>query len=82
MKQMEFIEAFLTKSDKEIVKFAKQYDVDLSVEEVRKLRPLVDKASFTWIITGIPKAFLKEVEKIIGKKKLKKLMKIYDSYTN
>ncbi len=79
---MEFIEAFLTKSDKEIVKFAKQYDVDLSVEEVRKLRPLVDKASFTWIITGIPKAFLKEVEKIIGKKKLKKLMKIYDSYTN
>lgn len=81
MKQIEFIEAFLTKSDKEIVQFAKQYDVDLSIEEVRKLRPLVDKASFTWILTGIPKTFLKEVEKVIGKKKLKKLMKIYDSYT-
>lgn len=81
MKQIEFIEAFLTKSDKEIIQFAKQYDVDLSIEEVRKLRPLVDKASFTWILTGIPKAFLQEVEKIIGKKKLKKLLKLYDSYT-
>ncbi|MFP3918990.1 DUF2624 family protein [Lysinibacillus telephonicus] len=81
MKQIEFIEAFLSKSDKEIIQYAKQYDVDLSIDEVRKLRPLVDKASFTWIITGIPKAFLKEVEKIIGKKKLKKLLKLYDSYT-
>lgn len=81
MKQIEFIEAFLSKSDKEIIQYARQYDVDLSIEEVRKLRPLVDKASFTWIITGIPKAFLKEVEKIIGKKKLKKLLKLYDSYT-
>ena len=67
-------------SDKEIVKFAEQYDVQLTIDEVRKLRPLVDKVSFTWIITGIPKAFLKDVEKIIGKKKLKKLLQYYETY--
>ncbi|SOC20952.1 uncharacterized protein DUF2624 [Ureibacillus xyleni] len=80
MKQFELIEAFLSMSDKEIVKFARQYDVELTIEEVVRLRPLVNKANITWIITGIPKAFLKEVEKIIGKKKLKKLLQYYDLY--
>lgn len=75
MKQFEFIESFTTKSDKEIIKFAKEYDIDLTVEEVRRLRPLAERASITWLFTGIPDHFLKEVEKVIGKKKLKKLLK-------
>ena len=80
MKQVEFIEQFLSKSDKEIVKFSKQYGVDLTVDEVQRLRPLTQKASVTWLITGIPSSFLKEVENIIGKKKLKKLLKYMDKY--
>lgn len=80
LKQVEFIEQFLTKSDKEIVKFARQYDVDLTLEEVQRLRPLSQKASVTWLITGIPNSFLKEVESIIGKKKLKKLLKYLENY--
>ena len=80
MKQLELIEAFLSMSDKEIVNYAKQYDVNLSVQEVRSLRPLVDRANITWIITGIPNSFLRDVEKIIGRKKLKKLLQYYDLY--
>lgn len=78
MKQIEIIEAFLSKSDREIVKFARQYDVDLTLEEVRKLRPLTQNASITWIVTGIPKHVLKDVEKIIGRRKLKKLLDFMD----
>ncbi|RUL57017.1 DUF2624 family protein [Lysinibacillus antri] len=80
MKQFELIEAFLSMSDKEIVNYAKQYDVHLSVQEVRSLRPLVHRANITWIITGIPNSFLRDVEQIIGRKKLKKLLQYYDLY--
>ncbi|QCR32900.1 endonuclease IV [Lysinibacillus sp. SGAir0095] len=80
MKQVEFIEQFLSKSDKEIVKFSKEYGIDLTLEEVQRLRPLSERASITWLFTGIPNSFLKEVESIIGKKKLKKLLKYLDSH--
>lgn len=79
LKQVEFIESFLTKSDKEIVKYAKEYDIDLTLEEVKRLRPLSQKASITWLFTGIPSSFLKEVENVIGKKKLKKLLKYLEN---
>ncbi|RHW38549.1 endonuclease IV [Lysinibacillus yapensis] len=80
MKQMEFIEQFLTKSDKEIAKFSREYGVDLTIEEIRQLRPLSERASVTWLFTGIPNSFLKEVEEIIGKKKLKKLLMYLENY--
>lgn len=80
MKQMEFIEQFLTKSDKEIVRFSRDYGVDLTLEEVRQLRPLSNRANITWLFTGIPQSFLQEVEAIIGRKKLKKLLKYLEDY--
>ncbi|MFC7684665.1 endonuclease IV [Ureibacillus sp. GCM10028918] len=80
MRQIEFIEQFLSKSDREIVKFSREYGIDLTIEEVQRLRPLTERASITWLITGIPNSFLKEVESIIGKKKLKKLLKYMENY--
>lgn len=74
MKQVEIIEAFLSKSDREIVQFARQYDVDLTLDEVRRLRPLTQNASITWLVTGIPNRVLRDVEAIIGRRKLRKLL--------
>ncbi|HWK22378.1 MAG TPA: endonuclease IV [Ureibacillus sp.] len=80
MRQVEFIEQFLSKSDKEIVKFSREYGIDLTIEEVKRLRPLSERASITWLFTGIPNSFLKEVESIIGRKKLKKLLQYLENY--
>ena len=80
MRQVEFIEQFLSKSDREIVKFSREYGIDLTIEEVQHLRPLSERASITWLFTGIPNSFLKDVEAIIGKKKLKKLLRYLESY--
>jgi len=75
---IEFWEALLSKSDKEIRKMAKQYGVDLTIEEIQKLRPLAQKANITWLVTGIPERVLKEAEKILGSKKYKKYKKMLD----
>lgn len=75
---IEFWESLLSKSDKEIRKMAKQYGVDLTIEEIQKLRPLAQKANITWLVTGIPERVLKEAEKILGSKKYKKYKKMLD----
>lgn len=80
LRQVEFIEQFLSKSDREIVKFSREYGIDLTIEEVQRLRPLSERASITWLFTGIPNSFLKEVESIIGRKKLKKLLRYLENY--
>lgn len=74
MRQVEVLEAFLNKSDKEIIKFARDYGVELSVQEIRSLRPIAQSASVSWLFTGIPNQVLKEAAQIIGEKKLKKLL--------
>ncbi len=80
LRQVEFIEQFLSKSDKEIVKFSREYGIDLTIEEVQRLRPLSERASITWLFTGIPNSFLKDVETIIGRKKLKRLLRYLENY--
>nr|WP_106779953.1 DUF2624 family protein [Lysinibacillus timonensis] len=80
VRAIELWESLLSKSDKEIISMAKSYDVDLTVEEVRKLRQLAERANITWLVTGIPNHVLKEAENILGKKKFKKYKKMLDSY--
>ncbi len=80
MKVIEFWEALLSKSDKEIIKMARGYGLELTIDEVRKLRPLAESANITWLVTGIPKNVLKEAERILGPKKYKKYKKMLDSY--
>ncbi|NLY79897.1 MAG: hypothetical protein GX072_08435 [Lysinibacillus sp.] len=79
MNAIEMWESLLTKSDKEIRKLAKQYGVDLTIEEIQNLRPLAEKANFTWLVTGIPDDVLKEAEKILGTKKYKKYKAMLDN---
>lgn len=74
MRKAEILEQFLTKSDREIQDFAYSYGVKLSIEEIQRLRPIAENASVTWLFTGIPPYVLQDIENIIGRKKLKKLM--------
>lgn len=74
MRKTELLEQFLSKSDREIQEFAYSYGVKLSLEEIRRLRPIAENASITWLVTGIPHYVLQEIESIIGRKKLKQLL--------
>lgn len=80
MRAIEIWESLLSKPDKEVIKIARYYGVELTIDEVRKLRPLAERANITWLVTGIPKNVLKEAEKILGSKKFKQYKKILDSY--
>lgn len=74
MKKVEIFEQFLTKSDREIQQFAYSYGVKLTIEEIQRLRPIAERASITWLVTGIPNHVLLDIENVIGRKKLNKLM--------
>ncbi|MFY3793074.1 hypothetical protein ACOQFO_15475 [Ureibacillus sp. MALMAid1270] len=80
MRAIEVWESLLSKSDKEVIKIASYYGVELTIDEVRQLRPLAESANITWLVTGIPKSVLKECERILGPKKFKKYKKILDNY--
>ncbi|WP_339288409.1 hypothetical protein [Ureibacillus sp. FSL K6-0786] len=82
MNAIEFWESLISKSDKEIRKLAKQYGVDLTIEEIQQLRPLAQQANITWLITGIPENVLKQAEQILGSKKYKKYKKMLDDLRN
>lgn len=82
MNAIEFWESLISKSDKEIRKLAKQYGVDLTIEEIQQLRSLAKQANITWLITGIPENVLKQAEQILGSKKYKKYKKMLDDLRN
>ncbi|MEK4255313.1 hypothetical protein [Ureibacillus sp. FSL K6-2830] len=82
MNAIEFWESLISKSDKEIRKLAKQYGVDLTIEEIQQLRSLAQQANITWLITGIPENVLKQAEQILGSKKYKKYKKMLDDLRN
>ncbi len=68
------------KSDKELAEYAQTYQIPLSKKEIQKLRPLLSSFSFQWVLTGIPDHVMKEIEKILGKKKTKELLGKYSKY--
>jgi hypothetical protein len=65
------------RSDEEVKVIARQYGIDLSISEIRALRPLVDEISFHWLFTGIPETFINKVRNAIGDKKTEILFKKY-----
>lgn len=72
---LEWAENLQKMNDKQVQQFAKKKKIDLSLEEIKKLRKIFSKASITWGIYGIPKDVLKEVEDVIGQKRLNQLRK-------
>ncbi|MFS0575232.1 hypothetical protein AB1K83_06350 [Sporosarcina sp. 179-K 3D1 HS] len=63
--------------DREAQAMARYYGIDLSVKEIRGLRPLLDEISFHWMFTGVPERFIEKVEKVIGKEKTRRLLEKY-----
>ena len=64
-------------SDRELRELALQYGVQLSSGEVRKLRPLLDEVSFSFLFTGVPEPFIRKVEAIIGPERTRRIMDQY-----
>ena len=65
------------KSDKEAKLLADAYGIDLSINEIRALRPLLDEISFHWLFTGIPESFIAKVKYAVGDKKGEELFRRY-----
>lgn len=65
------------RSDEEMLKMSKSYGLDFSVEEIRRLRPLLDEISMHWILTGVPESFISKVERILGQKRTHQLLEDY-----
>lgn len=65
------------KSDAEAKQLAETYGINLSISEIRALRPLLDEISFHWIFTGIPESFIAKVKYAVGDKKGEELFRQY-----
>lgn len=66
-----------TRSDEEVRTLAWQYGIDLSLTEIRALRPLLDDVSFHWLFTGVPESFINKIRSAIGDKKTDILFQKY-----
>ncbi|MFC6115824.1 hypothetical protein [Sporosarcina thermotolerans] len=77
MDYMRILNEIKTKSDQEAKMLADAYGINLSVNEIRALRPLLDEISFHWLFTGIPESFLDKVKNAVGDKKGEELFRQY-----
>lgn len=77
MDYVQFINEVKTSSDSEVKSLASSYGLDLSLSEIRALRPLLDDISFHWIFTGIPEIFIKKVRIAIGNQKTEMFLRMY-----
>ncbi|MFJ7933643.1 hypothetical protein [Sporosarcina sp. NPDC096371] len=65
------------RSDEDVKVLARQYGVELSITEIRALRPLLDDVSFHWLFTGVPESFINKIRKAIGNRKTEILFQKY-----
>lgn len=64
-------------SDEEVKRISASYGINLSLTEIRALRPLLDEISFHWLFTGIPDSFMLKVQQAIGREKTETLFHMY-----
>ncbi len=67
------------KSDKEIKKIASENGINLTLDEVKFLRSIIEKASMDWLIFGIPEYVLAEMERKLDSKKVQQLLQLLQS---
>jgi hypothetical protein len=61
-------------SDGELRELAGQYGVVLTKSEIRKLRPLLDEVSVSFLWTGVPEPLIQKVESVIGKERTRQIL--------
>ena len=74
---IQFLQQLAQCSNKEIVAIARAEGFDISSSEVKKLRPHLEKFSFTWLFVGIPKDVLVEIEAVLGRKRSRQLIALF-----
>lgn len=62
--------------DEQLQQFARKNGMDLTKEEIKKLRKIMKHANISWAITGVPKEVLQKIHKLLGDTRYKKLMKL------
>ena len=62
--------------DEQLQQFAKNNGMDLTNEEIKKLRKIMRHANISWAITGVPKEVLQKIHKLLGDARYKKLRKL------
>jgi hypothetical protein len=77
MDYTQFLNDVKTRDDYEVQTIARTYGINLSITEIRALRPLLNDISFHWILTGIPESFVKKVRNAIGDEKTEMLFRMY-----
>ena len=63
-------------NDREIMRWAADNGVELSLKEIQILRKTLEKGSIDWLLNGVPDKVLYKLHQTIGEKKLEKLMKL------
>lgn len=66
MDVLQIVQEMKKLTDVEAARYAAQHGIQLSIAEVRQLRPLIDEISISWLFTGIPHSFIEKVADIIG----------------
>jgi len=73
----ELIQATKDKTDDEISKMTSALPVKLSPKEVNLVRPIFDKASIQWLLLGPPAHIHKQLARVLGTKRTKKLFEYF-----
>lgn len=76
MKKLEWFDNLQYMPDEQLQQFAKSNGLQLTLEEIKKLRKILKHANISWAITGIPKEVLQKVHKLLGSDRYKQLMKL------
>lgn len=76
MKNLELLNKIQQMSDEQLQQFAQKKDIELTLEEIKKLRKIMRHANISWAITDIPNEVLQKLHKLLGEKRYKKLMRL------
>ncbi|WP_274309604.1 isopropylmalate synthase [Solibacillus daqui] len=76
MRNLELLNRLQQMNDEQLQQFAKKNDIELTLEEIKKLRKIMKHANISWAITGIPNEVLQKLHKLLGEQRYKKLMRL------
>lgn len=68
-----------SKSNEEVVEFARAHGIYLTVDDVKFIKSSLQDASFEWLVSGIPKYKIIQLEKRLGKETVDKLFKLFST---
>ena len=76
LKKLEWFNNLQQMNDEQLQQFANKNNIQLTLEEIKKLRKIMRHANISWAITGIPNEVLQKIHKLLGRERYKQLMKL------